>query len=1044
MIRPAERSIRFKELEEKIQKWWEENGIYEKCKEHSRGGKRYYFLDGPPYASGAIHLGTAWNKILKDVVVRYLTMKGLNVRKQAGWDCHGLPIELKVEEKLGIKRKQEIEDLGVDKFIEECDRWAHEHIEVMTKQFARLGVWMDWDAPYLTLKNEYIEAAWWTIKKAHEKGLLTRDLRVVTWCPRCETALAEAEIEYKDRVDPSIYVKFPVVDKDEYILIWTTTPWTLIGNLAIMVHPEFEYVKAKTKEGVLILAKALVDVLDKELGLEYEILDVMAGKELEGMKYENPLKGVIDLPPTKNAYSVILADFVSLEEGTGCVHSAPGHGPEDFEACEPYGIAPICPVDERGVFTEEAGRFSGLTVKKDDKAILKELEDRRVLLRFAEISHRYGHCWRCKTPIIYRATEQWFIKVSGLKKKMLEEVERVDWVPKWAGSARFRDWIENVRDWTISRQRYWGIPLPIWVCERCGSMEVIGSRNELVERGFEVEDMHKPSVDKIVLKCKCGGEERRVPDVLDVWFDSGVAAWASLGYPERDDEFKEWYPTDFITEGHDQTRGWFYSQLGCGLMAFDEVPYRRVLMHGFTLDEKGNKMSKSLGNVVQPEEVIEKFGAEILRFYVLWANKPWDDLRFNWNEVGVINRMFNIFWNVYVFATTYMSLDRFEPGGVDPGIVEHYKPEDRWIISRLNSLVKEVTGTFDSLHLYRAPRAIHDFILEDLSRWYIPLIRPRTWLENDALEKVTSYHVLYRVLTALATILAPISPHVSEEMYQNLSANFVGEESVHMRRWIATDEDLIDLQLEREMEIVRRLIDAVTSAREKRGIKRRWPVSGIIFHPKDDTSKRAAENLEETIKKQANTHRISILHPSESFREVTIRVEPEMSTIGPEFKKDAGAIIELIRALDGRELEKKISDGYAIDVEGKKVTLYPRHLKFAEEVPERYSIAEFDFGRVYVDSERTDQILSEGYAREIVRRIQEMRKELNLNVEAFIEALVEVKDSDVVKLLNTQLDYISRETRAKTLEISEKVKHRGYEREWEIEGERFVISVREL
>ncbi|MFQ5887235.1 MAG: isoleucine--tRNA ligase, partial [Candidatus Hydrothermarchaeales archaeon] len=799
MIEQAERGVKLKELEEKIQKWWEDDRIYEKCKSHRKGGQKYYFLDGPPYASGSIHLGTAWNKILKDAVVRYLSMKGLNVRRQAGWDCHGLPIELKVEEKLGIKNKHEIEELGEREFIKECEKWAHEHIEIMTEQFSRLGVWMDWDRPYMTLKNEYIEAAWWTIKKANEKGLLTNDLGVVTWCPRCETALANVEIEFSERVDPSIYVKFPVVGKEgEYLLIWTTTPWTLIGNLAVMVHPEFEYAKVRTKEGDLILANALVDVLENDLNLEYEVIDVMQGKDLEGLRYKNPLEEVIDVSPSKNAYSVILTDFVSLEEGTGCVHSAPGHGPEDFEACAPYNIEPICPVDEGGAFTKEAGKFAGLTVKKDDKAVLKELEERGALLLSTQISHRYGHCWRCKSPIIYRATKQWFIKVTTLIDRMLEETEKVEWVPDWAGSSRFKDWIENIKDWTISRQRYWGIPLPIWVCKECGNIEAIGSRKELEKKGFKIKDMHKPFVDKIVLKCECGGEELRVPDVLDVWFDSGVAAWASLGYPGEEAEFKDWYPVDFITEGHDQTRGWFYSQLGCGLIAFDMIPYKRVLQHGFTLDEKGNKMSKSLGNVVQPEEVIERFGTEVLRFYILWANKPWDDLRFNWTEVEVIDRMFNIFWNAYVFATTYMALDKFDPTSLGPDVTKYYTQEDKWIMSRLNTVVKEVTEAFESLQLYSAPRIIHNFILEDLSRWYIPFIRFRTWMESEDLEKLTAYHVLYEIFTTLATILAPISPHLSEEMHRNLTANFGGEESVHMKNWITPNKEMIDEQLEED------------------------------------------------------------------------------------------------------------------------------------------------------------------------------------------------------------------------------------------------------
>ncbi|MEK6977278.1 MAG: isoleucine--tRNA ligase, partial [Candidatus Hydrothermarchaeota archaeon] len=729
-IRQAEKELDLKALEERVQARWKEQKIYEKSCARAEGRPKYYFLDGPPYASGAIHLGTAWNKIIKDAIVRYLSMRGFNVRRQAGWDCHGLPIEVKVEKKLGIKDKREIEALGVEKFVQECRRWATEHVCTMTGQFQRLGIWLDWEEPYTTMRDEYIEAAWWTIKRAHEQGLLTQDYRVVTWCPRCETALADAEIEYAERRDPSIYVKFPVVGREgEYILIWTTTPWTLVGNLAVMVNPEFEYVRARTKEGTLILAKDLAHILREKFGLEYEIIEALSGRELEGIRYRNPLSDLIAVEGGGKAYTVILSPFVALGEGTGCVHCAPGHGPEDFEASKGYGIKPVCPVDEGGTFTAEAGKYKGLKVKRDDSVIIEDLRTRRVLLLAEEISHRYGHCWRCTTPIIYRATEQWFIRITELKERMLEEIQRVAWVPEWVGSARFKDWVENAKDWTISRQRYWGTPLPVWICERCRSVEVLGSKAEL-ERHGKVEELHRPYVDRITFPCPCGGTRRRVPDVLDVWFDSGVAAWASLGYPARKEGLERWYPVDFITEGHDQTRGWFYSQLGCGLLAFGEVPYRKVLMHGFTLDEKGEKMSKSLGNVVSPEEVIERYSAEALRFYTLWANKPWDDLRFNWEEVKVVQKTFTILWNVYVFATTYMAIDAFDPSKTGD-LTAHYKKEDHWILSRLNSLIKEVTEAFESCHPYRATRALNEFILEDLSRWYIILVRPRTWIEKE-------------------------------------------------------------------------------------------------------------------------------------------------------------------------------------------------------------------------------------------------------------------------------------------------------------------------
>ncbi|MFQ5815328.1 MAG: isoleucine--tRNA ligase [Candidatus Hydrothermarchaeaceae archaeon] len=1036
MVKQAQRELDLRALEERVQEFWETRKIYEKSKARLEKKPKYYFLDGPPYASGAIHLGTAWNKILKDSVVRYLAAKGLDVRRQAGWDCHGLPIEVKVEEKLGIKNKKEIEELGIDRFVGECKKWATEHIKLMGEQFRRLGVWMDWDSPYTTMRNEYMEAAWWTLKKANKKGLLTKDLRVVTWCPRCETALADAEIEYQDRSDPSIYVKFPLVDREnEYILIWTTTPWTLIANLAVMVHPDYEYVRAKTKEGVFILAKELAPVLKEKLGMEYEVLSVHRGSDLEGLRYSNPLSTLVS--PPDNSYVVILTpEYVTLEEGTGCVHSAPGHGPEDFEVGSQYGIPPICPVDERGVFTEEAGRYAGKIVKKDDKVIIKDLKEKGALVASESMVHRYGHCWRCKTPIIYRATEQWFIQVSKLREKMLKEIDKVEWVPEWAGSARFKDWVSNAKDWTISRQRYWGIPLPIWVCGKCGGLEVVGSRGELeAKANLTVTDLHKPEVDKVTLQCNCGGTMRRVPDVLDVWFDSGVAAWASLNYPSKEEEFEKWYPADFITEGHDQTRGWFYSMLGCGLLALDEVPYRRVLMHGFTLDEKGEKMSKSLGNVVHPEEVVNKYGVEVLRFYVLWSNKPWEDLRFNWEEVGVVQKMFNVLWNVHVFATTYMSIDGFSKEKIGDKMA--YRLEDRWMLSKLNTLVKEVTRAFDDLHLYRTTRALKEFVLEDLSRWYVTLARPRIWVEKDDPEKLATYATLYEVLTKLSLIMAPIAPHLSEEIYHNFDGS---EESVHLEPWPTVKDKLMDPELEADMTIVRSFSNAVAAARGKKGVKRRWPVARIVYKPTDEGSKKAIERLMKLVGMQCNVLEMVMLDVGEDFGE--LKLQPNFKHLGPDFKELADDVARYIQELEPSGAVG-LPEGMEVEIKGKKVKLTDRHAVLKRVLPEDFISEEFEFGEVFLDLHRTQEVRSLGFAREVVRRIQEMRKEMDLDIEAFIEASVAVDDEEVVGLLRSRGRYISEETRARVLKISTvgEDKREGYTKTWPIEESKFIITI---
>ena len=975
MIEQAEKRFDLKRVEERTEKFWQKNQIYNETKKQMKGGERFYFLDGPPYASGSIHLGTAWNKILKDAFLRSLVMKGFDVRRQPGWDCHGLPIEVMVEKKHGLKSKQGIAEMGVEKFIEECKSWALKHVSLMTEQFKALGVWMDWDNPYMTLKDEYIEAAWWTIKRASEKDLLVNDYRVVTWCPRCETALAEAEIEYQDRKDVSIYVKFPLAGReDEYIVIWTTTPWTLIGNLAVMVHPDYEYVRAKTDQGVFILASELAPILKDQFGLEYEVLETLSGRELEGLRYTNPLTDNIEVPEQENSYQVILADFVTLEEGTGCVHCAPGHGPEDFEAAKPYDIKAVSPVDEQGRFTSEGGKYAGQRAKKDDNLIIEDLESMGVLLEAKKISHRYGHCWRCKSPILYRNTKQWFIKITELKDQMLREIEKPEWVPEWAGSSRFRDWIENTRDWTISRQRYWGIPLPIWICGGCGAREVLGSKKELTDRGVTVKELHKPFVDDAVFDCTCGGKLERVPDVLDVWFDSGVAAWASLGYPSRDDEIK-WYPADLIAEGHDQTRGWFYSLLGCGLIAFDEIPYKRVLMHGFTLDERGNKMSKSLGNVVAPGEIVEKYGIDVLRFYVLWTNKPWDDLKFNWREIDIVKRMFNIFWNVYVFSTTYMSIDDFNPLGVGD-IEKHLKIEDKWLLSRFNTVLTEANEAFESLHLYRATRALHDFILEDLSRWYVPLTRQRTWIEKDDPAKLAAYHTLWTVLKGLCTVMAPITPHVSEDIYRNLVAPFTGVESVHLESWLQPDKGCIDTGLEADMDVVKKFSESIASAREKTGIKRRWPLQKIIFKPAEPGFGSAVTGMLELVLAQANAK------------------------------------------------ELKVTDTVSDAIQSN---------------PDRYTRFESELGEIYLDTERSDEIIREGYGRELVRRIQQMRKDLDLNVEATISVNIEIDDPDLPRIITGSLDYIGKETRSKKITLNKSPLET--EKTWEIEGKRFIISI---
>ena len=1036
-----------KEVEGKVRKFWEDRGIYALARTMRTGGRKFFFVDGPPYTTGRIHLGTAWNKIIKDSILRYRSMNGFEIKDRAGWDMHGLPIEVKVEEHLGFKSKKDIETYGVDRFIDKCKEFALSQKDQMTEQFRTLGAWLNWEDPYMTLKDEYLEAAWWTLKRANERGLLERGFRVVNWCPRCETAIADAEVEYWEETDPSIYVKFPVIGEEKtYMMIWTTTPWTIPANVGVAVHPDFEYSRVRAwKEDpeeaeILIIASPLVEsVLREGRYRDYEVLDRFRGTELAGLEYEHPLA---DLIPAQRdiVHKIHLAEFVTAEN-TGSVHIAPGHGLEDFELGVAEGMEIFCPVGEDGRYTREAGeKYAGKYVRAANREVDEDLAGRGLLLAEGEIVHRYGHCWRCKTPIIYIATPQWFLKISEIRDDMLEEISKVKWYPDWAGSARFRDWISGARDWCISRQRYWGIPLPIWICRDCGKMEVIGSMEELRQRsGASVGDLHRPAVDLVTIRCPCSGEMRRVPDVFDVWFDSAVASWATLNYPRDEDQIREWWPADFITEGHDQTRGWFYSQLGASMVSFGVAPYRSVLMHGFTLDDKGKKMSKSIGNVVSPEEVVGKFGADTLRLYVLSSNAPWEDIHFSWEEVANTNRMLNILWNAYRFPLPYMILDGFDPKRTTLVMVrESLRPEDRWILSRANTLAREVETSMGSYQLQRATRAIADFVLEDLSRWYIQLVRPRTWIETDDPDKLAAYATILEVMATLAKILAPFAPFTAETIYQNLvrGTDPDAPESVHLCDWQRPREVLIDAALEEEMDLVREVVEAVSNARQKGGRKLRWPVGEVtISHDKEIPD---LEDLLPVLKSQTNSKKVTVAAVGEKPR-MEIALNPVPKKIGPAFKGDAQKVIEAIKEADPVKVREGMDLG---DFSLGPYTIGADMVEFVEKIPENLVAADFSSGTVYVDVTLTEDLKAEGYAREVIRRVQDMRKEMDLRVEEEIEASVRLDDEEVAGLLGRMKAYIAGEVRARRLQIGSGVEVEGsFVKDWSIEDLEITIAI---
>ncbi len=1043
------------DIEATVQDYWKRENIYARTRALRKGGKAFFFVDGPPYTTGHIHLGTAWNKIIKDAILRYHRMRGADVIDRAGYDMHGLPIEVQVEHQLGFASKKDIEEYGIAEFIEQCRTFAVTHMEIMSDQFRRLGVWLDFENPYQTIKEDYIESAWWTIRQADERGLLERGHRVVNWCPRCETAIADSEVEYWDETDPSIFVKFPIVGREnEYLVIWTTTPWTLPANVAVAVNPAFTYARARAmkdgNEEILWVADELVEsVLKMGRYQDYTVLDRVPGSDLVGVEYTSPLADCVPRQ-LEIQHRVVAADYVELEN-TGLVHIAPGHGWDDYLVGIREGLETFCPVDAGGHFTPAAGAFAGMYVRDANDVIIDALGD--FLLSRRKIAHRYGHCWRCKTPIIYRATAQWFLKATEIRDSMLDEITKVKWYPDWAGSARFHDFVKESRDWCISRQRYWGIPIPIWHCERCGDYIVIGTIAELEERsGTKVTDPHRPHVDAITISCSCGGEMHRVDDIFDVWFDSAVASWATLGFPREREAFDRYWPADFITEGQDQTRGWFYSQLGASNVAFGRAPYKSVLMHGFALDAEGRKMSKSIGNVVTPEDVVNRFGVDVLRFYVLWANAPWDDMKFNWDGVKTIHRVFTILWNVYRFPLPYMILDSFQPAAREGGQwdesfvrthVRDMPEEDRWIISRVNTLARTIGDDLQEYHLHRVTRALVTFILEDLSRWYVQLVRPRMWLEEDSPEKQYAYETTYYVMRRAIALLAPFAPHITEEIYQNLRLS--GDlESVHMLDWPEADDLLVDQDLEAAMGVIRSFDDAVATARQAGRRKLRWPVKEVVVVTGSDEVKAALEGLNNLALIRANARTVRVV--TGTWDRILWRAEPVMRAIGPEFGREAPKVKALIEQADGTALKAAIEEEGKAELDGYQITA--RHVTFAEALPEGVFAAPMKDATVYVDVTLTPDLEGEGYAREVIRRIQEMRRQLDLDVDEFIVAAVNVADERVAALIGVEEweKEIAGEVRAAALTVryADGKKPAGsfaLEKDWDVEGVQMRMGI---
>ncbi len=971
----------FQTVENDMLAFWKQNSIYPQAKSKNKGGKKWYFLDGPPYTSGKIHLGTAWNKSLKDMILRYKRMSGFDVWDRAGYDMHGLPTENKVQASLNITSKEGIEEYGVDKFVQQCEEWSLTHMKLMNEQFKQIGVWMDFDNPYMPITQEFIEGEWWLIKKAHEKNRLYEGARPMTWCASCETAVAKHELEYEKTKDISIYVKFPVEgEENTFLIIWTTTPWTIPFNLAIMVHPDFQYVKAHVENETWIVAKDLsqpfIEGICKKV---FTITEEFPGKKLEGMRYLHPLHR--DIPhfaqiklEAKNTHTVVLSnEFVELSSGTGLVHCAPGCGPQDYEVGIRNKLPAFNTVDGTGTFPKSMNAFAGLKAKTDDLEFIKALAAVDALAAKQKIEHEYPHCWRCHKPIIFKATTQWFFKVEDLKEQMIADNKKITWVPDAAFNA-FDSWLHNLRDNSISKQRYWGTPLPIWRCNKCDNYIVLGTVKEIEEKsGQKVENLHKPWIDSITIPCSCGGKKHRVPDILDVWVDAGCASWNCLDYPNKTEHFEDFFPADFIIEGKDQIRGWFNLLMVASTLTMNKPSFKAVYMHGFVQDALGRKMSKSLGNYILPEEVISKYGADTLRYYMIGGANPAVDINYNFEDMNLKYRNLGVLWNVHKYILDHAANNDLKPRPLSKKALDL---EERYILSLANSTVKHVTQLLDTYALNEVPLAIEHLFLQ-FSRTYIQSVRDKASSGTPG-EKQMVLDVLSDVFMNILKLFAPVAPFITEQMYLDFKFAFsLPESSIHLFAWPTAEEHFIDTHLEQSMAISQDTIQSILNAREKIKLGVRWPVHAATLVTTDKHVVAAVDAMKDMILLQTN---VKTLHVEQSFNEASITLEPNNRVIGQQFKQLSPHVVAYLQKADPKlfmfalDKEGKV----CVTLDGQQVCLTKDHIIVKMHAPEHLISGDYKYGQLYIDSTRTPELDHEGYAREIMRRIQDLRKTMGL------------------------------------------------------------------
>lgn len=1015
----------FKVLEPAVLDFWKAKQTYQKLVQRNRDGKKFYYLDGPPYTTGKIHIGHAWGKALRDMLLRYKRMNGFNVWDRPGFDMHGLPIEVSVEKELGIRDKHEIVNkFGLQKFIEACEKYALDNLWPMIEDFRRLGVWLNWDDPYMTIKSEYIEGAWWALAEAEKKGLLNIGKKAMTWCPRCATALAKHELEYANRKDESIFVKLKVENKpNEYLIVWTTTPWTIPYNMAVMVHPAFNYVRCQVDNEVWVIAEALAQaVIGTVAKKEFTVIETLKGEALKGTKYAHPFKDEIAFHQTNresNAYTVVLSEkYVTTDAGSGLVHCAPGCGPEDFEVGKAHNITAFNETDEHGCFPESMGELKGLVAKQDDAKFIELLDARGALLGKSKINHEYAHCWRCKTPVIFRATDQWFLAVEQLRDQMAKNNEKLTWVPDWAGSRQFDSWLKSLQDWCISRQRFWGIPLPIWLCG-CGKRKVIGTQKELESlTNKKLDNLHRPWIDAVRIPCPCGKAMQRVPDVLDVWLDSGVAPWATLKYPSHEQPFMDLGFPDVILEGKDQVRGWFNSLTCMAMVSFGRIPFRAVYMHGFINDAQGRKMSKSLKNFITPYEIIDVFGADTLRFYQIGGAQPGLDLNFNHEDAKTKHRNLVVLWNLHNLLQDLAAELKRDPSKLDPIVMRSlFSVEERFLFSKVASTQKLVTRLFDELRLNEVPSHVEDLFLT-VSRSYVQMVRDKMAVGEDSEREVVLF-ALYHAVTESLRLLAPIAPFIAEQMWQNLRKEFkLEEESVHLALWPKANEKDIDESLERQMTQADAVMQAILAAREKAKLSVRWPIKKVAVITQGRDAIRSIEEIADIIKTQTN---VKELHAHHELPEVKLSLAPNQGPIGKDFGKGRLKVLSYIEHLaksnPADALVALAKEGIIVaQWEGEEFKLNKDHLIINREVPKHLIEMPFRGGFVYLDTTRTPELDAEGFAREIMRRTQQLRKDAGLKKSDTISLYVQT-DEELAKQLDQWVSKIAEKCGANPAKI---------------------------